>query len=232
MDLSAGDQLAGVEICTESDDVLLTTAQGQAIRFATSDVRLFQSRNSTGVRGIRLAEGDLVISMSILRHVEATTDERVAYLKIARAVAGEEAENGSTEEEPVAELSLSQERYAEMGAAEQFILTVSARGFGKRTSSYEFRITNRGGKGITAMIVNERNGPLVASFPVEETDQIMLVTDNGQLIRCPVHDIRKAGRNVQGVTIFKTAGGEQVVAVERISEEANEEEEGGEGEAE
>ncbi|MBL8893128.1 MAG: DNA gyrase subunit A [Rhizobiales bacterium] len=224
MDLSAGDQLAGVEICTESDDVLLTTAQGQAIRFATSDVRLFQSRNSTGVRGIRLAEGDQVISMSILRHVEATTDERVAYLKMARAVAGEETENGTGDEEPIADVSLSQERYAEMGAAEQFILTVSARGFGKRTSSYELRITNRGGKGITGMLVSERNGPVVAAFPVEDSDQIMLVTDLGQLIRCPVHDIRKSGRNAQGVTIFKTTEGESVVSVERISEEAEQEE--------
>jgi DNA gyrase subunit A len=110
-----------------------------------------------------------------------------------------------------------------MGAAEQFILTVSAKGYGKRTSSYEFRITNRGGKGITAMTVNDRNGVLVASFPIEESDQIMLVTNGGQLIRCPVHDIRKAGRNAQGVTIFKTAGDEQVVAVERISEEADSE---------
>jgi DNA gyrase subunit A len=229
MDLSAGDQLAGVEICSEADDVLLTTAQGQAIRFAVPDVRVFQSRSSTGVRGVRLAKGDEVISMSILRHVEATTDERMAYLKMARAVAGEavageEVENGgSEEEEAVAEVSLSQERYAEMGAAEQFILTVSAKGYGKRTSSYEFRITNRGGKGITAMTVNDRNGVLVASFPIEESDQIMLVTNGGQLIRCPVHDIRKAGRNAQGVTIFKTAGDEQVVAVERISEEADSE---------
>src|SRR5262249_8974269 len=153
---------------------------------------------------------------------EATTPEREAYLKMARAVAGEPAENG-LEEGAETEITLSQERYAELGAAEQFILSVSAKGYGKRTSSYEYRITGRGGKGITAMVVSDRNGPVVASFSVEDSDQIMLVTDGGQLIRCPVHDIRKAGRKAQGVTIFKTAEGESVVSVERISEEAEEE---------
>jgi DNA gyrase subunit A len=221
MKLDEGDMIAGVEICTASDDVQLTTAQGQCIRFAVDDVRVFKGRDSTGVRGIRLEEGDHVISMSILRHVEATPDERAAYLKMSRAVAGEEAEaNGGTDEEAASpDTSLSQERYAELGAAEQTILTISANGYGKRTSSYEYRITGRGGKGIVAMAVNERNGPLVASFPVEDEDQIMLVTDGGQLIRCPVHDIRKAGRSTQGVIVIDVADDEHVVSVEHITEE-------------
>ena len=167
--------------------------------------------------------------MAILRHMEASAEERAAYLKMARAVSGEEEvengngngdANGNGEEDlGTGDTALSQERYAEMSAAEQFILTVSANGYGKRTSSYEYRITGRGGKGIVAMTVNNRNGPLVASFPVEDADQIMLVTDGGQLIRCPVKDIRKAGRSTQGVTILDTAEDEHVVSVEAISEE-------------
>ncbi len=225
MKLDEGDMIAGVEICTEGDDLLLTTAQGQCIRFAVPEVRVFKGRDSTGVRGIRLEDGDHLISMSILRHVEASGDERAAFLKMSRAVAGEEVEaNGNGgDEEATAETVLSQERYAEMGAAEQTILTVSANGYGKRTSSYEYRITGRGGKGITAMAVNDRNGPLVASFPVENEDQIMLVTDGGQLIRCPVHDIRKAGRSTQGVIVIDTAEGERVVSVEHLTEDEGDE---------
>ncbi len=225
MKLDEGDHIVSVDLCTEQDNVLLTTAQGQCIRFEVNDIRVFQGRNSVGVRGIRLDDEDKVISMAILRHVDATAEERSAFIKMSRAVAGEDIENG-TDDETVAEASLSQERYAEMGAAEQVILTLSANGYGKRTSSYEYRITNRGGKGITAMVVNDRNGPLVASFPVEQGDDIMLVTDGGQLIRCPIHDIRKAGRNTQGVTVLNTADDEHVVSVERISEEAGDEGEG------
>ncbi|MGE3829842.1 MAG: DNA gyrase subunit A [Parvibaculaceae bacterium] len=224
MKLDAGDQIAGVDICNEADDVLLTTAGGQCIRFPVNDVRVFKGRDSTGVRGIKLEKNDMVISMAILRHVEASSEERTAFLKMARAVSGEDAVEENGEEEAVAETTISQERYAEMGAAEQFILTVSSNGYGKRTSSYEYRITGRGGKGIVAMTVNSRNGPLVASFPVENEDQIMLVTDGGQLIRCPVNDIRKAGRSTQGVTILDTAEDEHVVSVEGISEEAEGEE--------
>jgi DNA gyrase subunit A len=222
MKLDEGDHIVGVDLCTEQDNVLLTSAQGQCIRFEVNDIRVFQGRNSVGVRGIKLDDGDSVISMAILRHVEATADERSAFIKMSRAVAGEETEVGA-DEEAVAEASISQERYAALGAAEQVILTLSANGYGKRTSSYEYRITNRGGKGITAMVVNERNGPLVASFPVEQGDDIMLVTDGGQMIRCPIHDIRKAGRNTQGVIVLDTADDEHVVSVERISEEAGDE---------
>ena len=219
MKLDDGDMIAGVETCTEADDVLLTTAQGQCIRFCVDDVRVFKGRDSTGVRGIRLDNGDQVISMAIIRHIDATAEERVAFLKMSRAVAGEEAEAEASDEETVADTGLSQERYAAMGAAEQVILTVSSNGYGKRTSSFEYRITNRGGKGIVAMAVNERNGPLVASFPVEPTDQIMLVTDGGQLIRCPVDGIRKAGRSTQGVIVIDTADDESVVSVECVKED-------------
>ncbi len=226
MKLDEGDMIAGVEICTERDDVLLTTAQGQCIRFPVDEVRVFKGRDSSGVRGIRLEDDDRLISMSILRHVDASSDERAAFLKMARAVAGEEAESSGSDEEVGVETTLAQERYAEMAAAEQVILTISANGYGKRTSSYEYRITGRGGKGIVAMAVNDRNGPLVASFPVEEGDQIMLVTDGGQLIRTPVNGIRKAGRSTQGVIVINAADDEHVVSVEHITEEDGEESEG------
>lgn len=234
MKLDEGESIVDVQICTENDDVLLTTAKGQCIRFPVTDVRVFKGRDSMGVRGINLAEGDKIISMAILRHVEATGEERAAYLKMRRAVMGEQAvaEGESVEdaeEADVADAALSQERYAEMSALEQCILTLSENGYGKRTLSYEYRITGRGGKGITAMAVNSRNGLLVASFPVENSDQIMLVTDGGQLIRVPVDDIRIVGRNSQGVTIFSTKEKEKVVSVEHI--EGEEEGEGADDEA-
>jgi DNA gyrase subunit A len=231
MKLDEGDRIVRVAICVPDDNVLLTTAGGRCIRFPVEDVRVFKGRDSTGVRGIRLDEGDEVISMAILRHVEATPGEREAYMRQALAMrraqdaeaadAGAEAAAEVEAEEGAEAVELTPERYAELGAREQFVLTVSERGFGKRSSSYAYRISGRGGKGITAMIVNERNGRLVASFPVEETDQIMLVTDRGKLIRCPVDDVRIAGRSVQGVRIFKTEDDEKVVSVERIPEESN-----------
>ncbi|WP_213287448.1 DNA gyrase subunit A [Bradyrhizobium sp. sGM-13] len=224
MKLGEGESIVDVQICTEHDDVLLTAAGGQCIRFPVSDVRVFTGRTSMGVRGIALAGGDKLISLAILRHVETTSDERSAYLKMRRAVAGETAAEEPVDaegEETSGSLQLSQERYAEMSAQEQVVLTVSVNGYGKRTSSYEYRTTGRGGKGIVAMSVNNRNGKLVASFPVEHSDQIMLVTDKGQLIRCPVEDIRIAGRSTQGVIVFDTAEDEHVVSVEHISEDEN-----------
>jgi DNA gyrase subunit A len=224
MKLEEGEAIVDVQICTEHDDVLLTAAGGQCIRFPVTDVRVFTGRTSMGVRGIALPEGDKLISLAILRHVEATSDERSAYLKMRRAVAGElttEEPSDAEGEETSDTIQLSQERYAEMSAREQVVLTVSINGYGKRTSSYEYRTTGRGGKGIVAMSVNNRNGKLVASFPVEDADQIMLVTDNGQLIRCPVADIRVAGRSTQGVIVFDTAEDEHVVSVEHIPEEEN-----------
>ncbi|WP_025036421.1 DNA gyrase subunit A [Bradyrhizobium sp. DOA9] len=224
MKLDDNEAIVDVQICTERDDVLLTAAGGQCIRFPVTDVRVFTGRTSMGVRGIALGEGDKVISLAILRHVETTSDERSAYLKMRRAVAGEaaadEAPTDAEAEETSGSFQLPQERYVEMSAAEQVVLTVSVNGYGKRTSSYEYRTTGRGGKGIVAMSVNNRNGNLVASFPVEEADQIMLVTDKGQLIRCPVEGIRIAGRSTQGVIVFDTAEDEHVVSVEHITEEA------------
>jgi DNA gyrase subunit A len=228
MKLDEGEAIVDVQICTEHDDVLLTAAGGQCIRFPVSDVRVFQGRTSMGVRGISLANGDKLISLTILRHFEAAPAERATYLKqsgaIRRAATGEDAEAVEAVAEPEAEeadvlASLSSDRYAEMSANEQFVLTISENGFGKRSSSFEYRTTGRGGKGIVAMAVNSRNGKLVASFPVEDDDQIMLVTDKGQLIRCPVGDIRIVGRSTQGVTVFNTAEDEHVVSVEHIGED-------------
>ncbi|MBS7545491.1 DNA gyrase subunit A [Ancylobacter oerskovii] len=238
MKLEEGEAIADVQLCTENDDVLLTTAHGQCIRFPATEVRVFKGRDSMGVRGIQLDGEDRIISMAIIRHVEATAEDRAEYIKRANAVRrslngvdeGTEAEveaidaaDADAEEIGAGGGELGQARYAEMGAAEQFILTLSQNGYGKRTSSFEYRTTRRGGKGIVAMAVNDRNGPLVASFPVEEADQIMLVTDGGQLIRCPVNGIRVVGRGSQGVIVFDTAEDEKVVSVERVSEEEGEE---------
>ena len=234
MKLAEGEAIADVGLCTEDDDVLLTTAAGACIRFPVTEVRVFKGRDSVGVRGIRLEDGDRIISMAIIHHVDATADDRLAYIKRRRALAGEATEAGDLEPEERANGNgqLGQDRYAEMGAKEQFILTVSENGYGKRTSSYEYRVTGRGGKGIVAMAVNERNGRLVASFPVEDQDQIMLVTDGGQLIRCPVDGIRIVGRGSQGVIVFDTAEGERVVSVEHISDDAGAENGDGEDTAE
>ncbi|MBX3533927.1 MAG: DNA gyrase subunit A [Xanthobacteraceae bacterium] len=220
MKLAEGEAIADVALCTDADDVLLSTDAGQCIRFPVGDVRVFKGRDSSGVRGIKLDESDKLISMAIIRHMEATSEERVAYLKLANAVRrGEETEAESDDEEKVGAIELSQQRYAEMGAAEQFILTLTDQGYGKRTSSFEYRITGRGGKGIVAMSLGKKNGRVVGSFPVEESDQIMLVTDAGKLIRTPVAGIRIAGRSTQGVIVFDTADDEKVVSVERIRED-------------
>jgi DNA gyrase subunit A len=238
MKLDEGEAIVDVQICTEKDDVLLTAAGGQCIRFQVTDVRVFAGRTSMGVRGINLDEGDKVISLSILRHVDATGEERAAYLKRANAVrrgTSEEEEAAAEEgdaEEATGAIELGEKRYVEMSALEQFVLTISERGYGKRSSSYEYRITNRGGKGIVAMDIwgkehgqwkiKDKIGRLVASFPVEEADQIMLVTDRGKLIRTRVEGIRIAGRATQGVIVFDTADDERVVSVEGMSEEGEE----------
>eukprot|EP01037_Dinobryon_pediforme_P006328 gene6328-6400_t len=212
MKLDDGEAIVDVQMCTERDDVLLTTADGQCIRFEVDDVRVFKGRDSMGVRGINLADGDHVISLAILGHSEATPEERAAYGKMRRAVAGEADTDETNEEADVVAASLSSERYAELSAREETILTLSENGYGKRTSAYEYRVTGRGGKGIVAMAVNTRNGKLVASFPAQHEDEIMLVTDGGQLIRCPVEGIRIAGRSTQGVIVFKTGEAERVVS--------------------
>ncbi|HVI27578.1 DNA gyrase subunit A [Hansschlegelia sp.] len=227
MKLDEGEAIVDVQICSEDDDVLLTTHLGQCIRFRVTDVRVFKGRDSVGVRGVTLADGDRVIGLSILRHFEATPAERVAYLKLANAVrrgqgesvAEEGAADADSDIEAGSEIELGQDRYTAMSEAEQLILTISENGYGKRSSSFEYRVTGRGGKGIVAMVTNERNGPLVASFPVEHADQIMLVTNGGQTIRVPVDGIRLAGRSTQGVIVFATGDGERVVSVEHIGEE-------------
>ncbi|TPW33067.1 DNA gyrase subunit A [Martelella alba] len=218
------DRILSVWTCTPDDDVLMTTALGQAIRFPVPSVRVFAGRNSIGVRGIALAEDDRVISMSIVSHVDAQPWERAAYLKRSalerRSETGEAEEIALVGEEVVEEGTLVDERYEELKAREQFVLTVSEKGFGKRSSSYDFRISGRGGKGIRATDTAKvaEIGELVAAFPVLDTDQIMLVTDGGQLIRVPVDQIRIASRATKGVTVFKTGADEKVVSVEGISE--------------
>ena len=237
MKLDEGDSIVGVSLCrAEENDILLTTALGRCIRFAVDEVRVFAGRDSTGVRGIRLADGDEVISMAILRAVGATAEERAAYIRHAnamrRAVAGEGVEvedapvvEDEVEDEAVSALAaLSPERIAELGAAEEQILTVSTEGYGKRTSVYEFRRTGRGGHGLLAQDLSRRGGRLAASFPVEEHDEILLVTDQGQLIRTPVTQIRVVGRNSQGVIIFRTTVEEHVVSVERLADPGGEDE--------
>lgn len=241
MKLDEGENLIAVQTCTENDDVLLSTRKGKCIRFHTNEIRIFVGRDSNGVRGIRLSKDDDVISMAIMGQMILSTEERDAYLRQA-AKARQALEDGLDGEDPAGDengeevspdaLKLSPERILELASCEQFILTVTEKGFGKRSSSYGYRTTGRGGMGVDSIIVNDRNGGVVGSFPVDPTDQIMLVTDGGQLIRCPVHDIRIAGRRTQGVTIFRVGEEEKVVAVSRISlgedEDASGKEEDGE----
>jgi len=239
MKLDEGDSIIGVGLCNaEQNDILLTTALGRCIRFATEEVRVFAGRESTGVRGIRLAESDKVISMAILRSVDATAAERAAYVKHANAMrrAALGADSGEAEDAALPAddedsdatdmVSLSLERIADLGAAEEQILTVSTEGFGKRTSAYEFRRTGRGGQGLLAQDLSKKGGRLAASFPVDEHDEILLVTDQGQLIRTPVSQVRVVGRNSQGVTIFRTAEDEHVVSVERLADQGSDEDDG------
>ena len=232
MKLDEGDEIIGVETATSADDVMLTTALGRAIRFEVGDVRVFKGRDSTGVRGVLLGEGDRVISMSILRHFDASPAERETFIKqfgaAHRAATGEEseadtpdvAEAGDEAEVVSGDVALSVERYAEMGAAQQFVLTINERGYGKISSSFDFRISNRGGKGIQATDISKLGeiGNLIAAFPVDFSDQLMLVSDGGQLIRVPVEGIRFTRRASKGVRVFNTAADEKVVSVERISE--------------
>ncbi len=201
------DRLVGVALAHESQDVLLAARSGKAVRFKVTAVREFQSRTSTGVRGMDLEPGDEIVSMSVLRRVGTTTEEREAYLRSAPWKA-----------DPAPLEGLSEDRFRQMAEAEQFILTITTNGYGKRSSAYEYRRTNRGGKGIVNIDTSARNGLVVASFPVEPTEQLMLVTDQGKLIRMPVRDIRIAGRATQGVTLFKVADAEHVVSAARIRE--------------
>jgi DNA gyrase subunit A len=220
MDLPEGIELVNARIAGEDDDVMLFTNSGRAIRFSTTDVRVFKGRKSTGVRGIRLIGEDRVVSMSIIRHFDATSDERSAYLKMRRAIAGMVDEEGSSDEEGVSEnATISQERYAEMSAAENLILTITKGGSGKTSSSHDYPVRGRGGMGVAAMDKAMRGGEIVASFPVEMPDQIMLVTSKGQSIRVPVDGISFRSRSAGGVRVFNTGTDETVVSVAWIADQ-------------
>ena len=218
-DDNADTRLINARICSHDDDVMLVTAKGRAIRFRSTDVRVFNSRASVGVRGINLKDGDEVVSMSVIRHFEANPEERAAYLKMRRAVAGLADDAEGADEDDVAPGLITQERYAEMSAAENLILTISSQGAGKLSSSHDYPVRGRGGQGVTAMDKAMRGGPLVACFPVEMGDQIMLATSNGQSIRVPVDGISFRSRSAGGVRVFNTAKGEEVVSVAWIAEQ-------------
>ncbi|MEL6318667.1 MAG: DNA gyrase C-terminal beta-propeller domain-containing protein, partial [Pseudomonadota bacterium] len=226
MKLEEGVALVDAAICDEESDFLLTTALGKAIRFPVTEVRVFKGRDSTGVRGVRLAGDDAVVSMAVLRALAVTPEERAAYFKMRRAVAGElgEEDAAGAEEEAVADIAIGQERYAELSAQEQLILTISSRGYGKRTSSLEYRTAGRGGQGVTAMELGARGGRVVSSFPVEEDDQIMLVTNAGQSIRTGVGGVSRQSRAASGVRVLNAAEAEDVVSVARLAETGEEDE--------
>jgi len=222
IDMDEGETLVNVRVCAPDQHVLLSARSGKCIRFPVEAIRVFKSRKSTGVRGIKLAEGDEVVSISILNEGGFSREEREAYLKVAPW-------KNRDDGEELPQVDISQEKIDEMAMKEQFILSITENGYGKRSSSYEYRTTNRGGSGITNISTSERNGGVVASWPIEEDGQIMLMTNGGKLIRCPVKNIRIAGRNTQGVTIFKTAKDEKVVSAIRLNVSEEEEEEFEEG---
>jgi DNA gyrase subunit A len=227
MDLPEGVEMVNARICSEDDDVMLVTNAGRAIRFSTTDVRVFKGRKSTGVRGIRLGDDNRVVSMSVIRHFEATSDERTAYLKMRRAVAGLADDAEGADEDANASATIDQARYAEMSAAENLILTITTGGSGKLSSSHDYPVRGRGGMGVAAMDKAMRGGELVVSFPVDLDDQIMLATSKGQSIRVPVDGISFRSRSAGGVKVFNTGKGEEVVSVAWIAEQNNDEDEGG-----
>ena len=222
MKLPDGVTLVNAAIADENDDIMLVTYRGRAIRFSTQEIRVFKSRGSTGVRGIRLADGDHVVSMAIIRHFEADPEERAAYLKQRRLVAGVTEDEADDEEEDVAAGQLSQERYAEMSAAEDLILTITAGGAGKLSSSHDYPVRGRGGMGVKAISPGPRGGRIVASFPVVISDQIMLATSTGQSIRVPVEQISFRSRSAGGVRVFNVGADEDVVSVARVAEQGDE----------
>ena len=224
MKLPEGVELVNARICTEDDDIMLVTDAGRAIRFRTTDVRVFKGRDSTGVRGIRLSGDTRVVSMAVIRNFDATSDERIAYLKMRRAMAGLTDEDAGEDEETATDVALPQDRYAEMSAAEDLILTITAGGSGKLSSSHDYPVRGRGGQGVAAMDKAMRGGTIVASFPVEMEDQIMLATSTGQSIRCPVDGISFRSRSAGGVKVFDTAKGEVVVSVAWIADQGEEDE--------
>ena len=229
MKLDEGDKLVNVFLCNEDNDVMLAAKNGKCIRFPVTEVRVFAGRNSTGVRGMKLAAGDEVISMSMLKHSDATSEQRDEYLKVSSAMKHMQAEAGEdvciTPEQTGLLSILSVEQFKQMQENEEFILTVTSTGYGKRSSSYEYRVTGRGGQGIANMEMSARNKDIVCSFPIEDKHQLMMVTDGGKLIRMPVEDIRIAGRKTQGVILFRTAEDERVVSVTRLEVDEGDDEE-------
>ena len=223
MKLKKEDLLIGVETCRENEDVLLASKLGKCIRFKVPDIRVFSGRSSSGVRGIRLKTSDEVISMTILKHADFSIEERDSYLKKETSLNnGSEANETKDLKKAESAITLSSERIRKMSDQEEFILTVSQKGYGKRSSAYDYRITRRGGSGITNMELKKRNGSSVtASFPIDKNDHIVLVTDQGKLIRCPINDVRIARRQTQGVKLFDIADNEKVVSVTRLTEMEN-----------
>ncbi|HAD28223.1 MAG TPA: DNA gyrase subunit A [Rhodobacteraceae bacterium] len=219
-------RLINVRICSEDDDIMLSTTAGRAIRFRSSDVRVFNSRASVGVRGILLRDDDQVVSMSVIRHFEASPDERTAYLKMRRLVAGVADDVEIEEEESNSYAAISQERYAEMSAAENLLLTITVQGAGKLSSSHDYPLRGRGGQGVMAMDSKMRGGPIISSFPVELGDQVMLATSTGQSIRVPIEDISFRSRSAGGVRVFNTSTGEEVVSVAYIADQGDDDSEG------
>ena len=217
MKLPEGVTIVDVRIATEDDDFFLTTSLGKAIRFPTTDVRVFKGRDSLGVRGIRLVKDDYVVSMAVIRHVDATPDERGAYFKMRRAMTGEEGDEIEN-----TDATITNERYEELAAVEQWILTITKGGFGKRSSALEYRVSGRGGQGVAAANLGRRDDRIIACFTVEEEDQIMLATSTGQSIRCPVAGISRQGRTSSGVTVFSVGKSEEVVSVAYIAESSDE----------
>ena len=213
MKLPDGVSIVNVRIATENDDFLLTTSLGKAIRFPTTDVRVFKGRDSTGVRGMRLAPNDKVVSMAGIRHVNASSEERTAYSKMRRAIADDETPSNE----------ISQERYDQLSDLEDWILIITAGGFGKRSSAHEYRVSGRGGQGVAAANLDRRDDTVVAAFTVHEEDQIMLATSTGQSIRCPVSGISLQGRSSSGVTVFNTKNNEKVVSVAYIADTEDDE---------
>jgi len=233
MKLDEGDHLIGVATCREGDDVLLATRKGRCIRFQLTDeqVRVFAGRDSSGVRGIKLIGKDEVISLSVLRHVDTGNDERATYVRQAnarrRGGADDEPEAPADAEEPAADVTLSAERIAELEAAEEMLLTVTDIGFGKRSSAYEYRVTGRGGQGIVNVTLAPRNGKaVVATMPVRQGDDVMMVTDAGRLIRVPADQVRITGRQAMGVTLFRVNSGEHVTSVFPVIEDGSDDSNG------
>ncbi len=232
MKLEGDEKLIDVRTCTDTDDIVLSSRKGKAIRFPVTDLRVFKSRASTGIRGIKLMKGDAVVSISVVRHVEATVDERMAYLRMASKLRSQvedsdgdtAADAGDEEETSSSNVELSPARFEEMAAMEDFLLGVTSKGFGKRTSAYEYRTAGRGGSGIWNMKLSQKNGEIVGTFKVLDSDEVMLVTDGGQIIRMPVKDVRFVGRQTQGVTLFRIEDGEEVVSAAIIRDDDHDEE--------